>query len=128
MNDLLSIKNLRCGCHIGCKPEERALLQTLFVTIDLELDTRPAAQADDLELTVNYAKLSKDVIALCQESTCQLIETLAQNIAALCLKKTLVKKASVSILKPAGIANADGAVISITRSNGSKGRGRRTKS
>ena len=115
MNDVLSIKNLRCGCHIGCKPEERALLQTLFVTIDLELDTRPAALADNLELTVNYAKLSKDVIALCQESTCQLIETLAQNISDLCLKNPLVQKVAVSILKPAGIANADGASISIIR-------------
>lgn len=115
MADQLIIKNLRCGCHIGCKEEERALLQTLFISATLYMDTRPAAESDDLNKTVNYAHLSKGIIRLCQESTCQLIETLAQNIADLCLSKDQVQAVDVEILKPAGIANADGAIIKIHR-------------
>ncbi len=116
--DLLTIKRLRCSCHIGCKEEERRLPQVLFITLALALDTRPAAEADDLELTVNYAHLSKEVLALCEASTCQLIETLAARLAAHCLAKERVMAVRVRIEKPAGIPNADSAVLEITRRRG----------
>ena len=57
--DKMILHGLRCTAHIGCKPEERALPQALLVDVTIELDTTPAAQADDLGLTVNYAHLSK---------------------------------------------------------------------
>ena len=116
--DLLTIDRLRCACHIGCKEEERRLPQVLFVTLALSLDTRPAADADDLALTVNYAHLSKEVLALCEASDCRLIETLAARLAAHCLAKDGVMAVRVRIEKPAGIPNADGAVLEIRRQRG----------
>ncbi len=114
--DKITIAGLRCAAHIGCKEEERQLLQALIVYATVYLDTRDAAKDDDLEKTVNYARLSKALIRCCQESTCQLIETLAQNLAELCLAASpRVRRVDLEIRKPAGLSNGDYAAIAITR-------------
>lgn len=114
--DKITIAGLRCAAHIGCKKEERQLLQTLAIYTTVYLDTKDAAQNDDLEKTVNYARLSKAIIRSCQESTCQLIETLAQNLADLCLAASpRVKRVDLEIRKPAGLSPGDYAAVAITR-------------
>jgi dihydroneopterin aldolase len=113
--DQIRIPNLRCSAIIGCKPEERLLPQVLFLNITVFLDTRAAAEADDLQLTVNYARMSKQIIAFVNQSTCQLLETLANRLAEHCLAEYSIEAIRVGILKPAGIASADGAILEITR-------------
>ena len=113
--DQIHIPNLRCSAIIGCKPKERQWPQALFLSITVFLDTRAAAAADDLELTVNYAHLSKDIIARVSQSSCQLLETLANQLAEHCLAEYPIEAIRLSIRKPAGIASADGAVLEITR-------------
>lgn len=114
--DSITLANLRCAAHIGCKAKERQLLQVMFLSITIYLDTRPAAANDDLALTVNYSHLSKEIISLVSNSQCQLIETLADQVAQKCLADYPPSKAvRVQINKPAGLPNADGAVLSIYR-------------
>ena len=114
--DTMVIAGLRCTAHIGCKEEERALPQALVVTTTLKLDTREAAATDDLEKTVNYARLSKAIVAACEASVCRLIETLAANLAHLCLDfDARVAEATVEVRKPAGLPNGDYAAIIVTR-------------
>ncbi len=114
--DFITISKLRCSAHIGCEEDERALAQELLVTATVELDTRDAAAADDLEKTVNYAQLAKRLRQCCEESRCKLIETLAQNLAELCLNAAeRVTAATIEIQKPAGIKHADYAALTITR-------------
>ena len=113
--DILKIKNLRCSAHIGCEDSERAVAQALLVTAALELDTRAAAATDMLEKTVNYAMLSKQLMQLCENSRCKLIETLAQQLADACLAQGIVTAVTIEIRKPAGVKHADYASITITR-------------
>lgn len=116
MLDKITIKDLRCTAHIGCKEKERELPQALIVTAKVFLDTRPAAQSDDLEKTVNYAHLAKALIRRCEESRCQLIETLAQSLADECLGAApFVQEVAIEIKKPAGMPNGDYAAIEIIR-------------
>lgn len=114
--DSITLAGLRCSAHIGCKPEERRLPQALLLTITIYLDTRPAANSDDLAQTVNYSHLSKAVIELVSQSQCQLIETLAAQVAEKCLTDYPPCQAvRVQINKPAGLPNAEGAILSIFR-------------
>ena len=116
MMDTMVISGLRCTAHIGCKPEERALPQALLVNVTLKLDTREAAATDDLEKTVNYARLAKALLAACEDSQCQLIETLAAGLARLCLDCSgRIAEATVEVRKPAGLPNGDYAAIIVTR-------------
>lgn len=114
--DRIFIKGLRCTAHIGCKPEERRLPQAIIVDAAIECDFAAAAAHDDLALTVNYAHLSKAIISACEESQCQLIETLAVNLAGLCLDSSpIVSGATVRVVKPAGLPNGEYAAVETTR-------------
>ena len=113
--DKIIIKGLRCTAHIGCKAEERALPQALLIDAALLCDFSAAAAADDLALTVNYAHLSKDIIRACEASQCQLIETLATNLAHLCLNTSdIVKSVTLRVIKPAGLSNGSYAAVETT--------------
>jgi dihydroneopterin aldolase len=69
------------GYH-GVLPEERALGQRFIVDVDMQVDLRAAGATDDLTRTVNYA----EVYAMAQEIVtgppAQLIEAVAERIAA----------------------------------------------
>jgi dihydroneopterin aldolase len=69
------------GRH-GVLDEERAAAQPFEVDVELHLDLRPAGQSDELTQTVDY----RDVFRICAEviegPSSQLIESLAERIAA----------------------------------------------
>jgi dihydroneopterin aldolase len=79
---------------------ERALGQPFVVDIVLHLDTRPAAQADDLARTVHYGVLADQVAAVVGGEPVQLVETLAQRVADVALAHRLVTAADVTVHKP----------------------------
>ena len=114
--DTITISQLRCSAHIGCEEDERSRAQALLVSASVELDTREAAATDDLGKTVNYATLSKQLMRCCELSQCKLIETLAEQLATLCLNASeRVTAATVEIRKPAGVKHADYAALAIMR-------------
>ncbi len=69
------------GCH-GVYTKEKLSPQSFRVDLELYLDLRPAAEKDDLNLTLDYGKafaLVKDIV---EKQSYNLIETLAEKIAA----------------------------------------------
>ena len=84
MSDLISIERLRVNCIIGCLPEERKTPQDILVSVTLETDVSPAANADDLSLTIDYHALAQSITRFAQSHPFRLIETMAEKIAELC--------------------------------------------
>ena len=114
--DKITIAGLRCSSHIGCKEEERALSQALILNVTLHLDTREAAPPACLDNTATAANLSNALLHACETSSCQLIETLAQNLAELCLQASpRIQQVDLEIQKPAGLSNGNYAAIAISR-------------
>ena len=68
----------------------------------LELDTAPAAAADDLAPTVNYAELAQRLHAALSSEPVDLLETLAQRLADVCLADPLVDAVEITVHKPRG--------------------------
>ena len=66
----------------------------------LGLDTRPAARTDDLQDTVDYGSLVAAVKNAVETDPVDLIETLAQRIADLCLTDSRVQWTEVTVHKP----------------------------
>ncbi|MGY1840083.1 MULTISPECIES: dihydroneopterin aldolase [unclassified Modestobacter] len=87
------------GFH-GVYPEERERGQTFRVDAALELDTAPAAATDDLTRTVNYAELSQRLHAVLVGDPVDLLETLAQRLADLCLGYEIVQAVEITVHKP----------------------------
>ena len=80
--DKISIKNLEVYAYHGVYEEENHLGQKFVISVDMYLDTHPAAENDDLEKSVNYGEVCLRVKQLMEEKTFNLIETAAQRIAS----------------------------------------------
>jgi len=87
------------GRH-GVLPHERQYGQTFVVDVVLGLDTRPAAAADDLSETVDYGALAGRVAGLVESEPVNLVETLADRVARLCLEDARVTEVEVTVHKP----------------------------
>jgi 7,8-dihydroneopterin aldolase/epimerase/oxygenase len=98
--DRISLRGLAATGFHGVLPDERRDGQTFVVDLDLTLDTRPAAQSDDLRDTVDYGGLATNVVAIVQGPPVNLIETLAAQVAAACLTDPRVISAAVTVHKP----------------------------
>ncbi|WP_326598404.1 dihydroneopterin aldolase [Streptomyces sp. NBC_01803] len=98
--DRIALRGLRSRGFHGVLPRERAEGQPFVVDVVLGVDTRPAAQSDDLARTVHYGVVAEQVTALIAGEPCDLLETLAQRIADQCLTHDAVREAEVTVHKP----------------------------
>jgi 7,8-dihydroneopterin aldolase/epimerase/oxygenase len=98
--DRVALRGLRARGRHGCLPAERELGQDFVVDVVLGLDTRPAAAQDDLSRTVDYGALAGRLVDLVEGPPVNLIETLAERLAAVCLDHTHVEDAEVTVHKP----------------------------
>ena len=100
MTDELSVTGIECWGHHGVFDHERRDGQTFVVDLVLGVDTRPAAASDDLQDTVDYGSLVAQVKAAVERDPVDLIETLTQRIADVCLLDIRVEWARVTVHKP----------------------------
>jgi dihydroneopterin aldolase len=98
--DRIAVRGLRAYGHHGVYAFERRQGQTFSCDAVLELDTSPAAETDDLERTVNYAELAQRLYATLSGEPVDLLETLAQRLADVCLSYPLVDAVEVTVHKP----------------------------
>ena len=118
--DLIEIRGIRGFGRHGVFDHERADGQEFTVDVRLELDTRPAAASDQLADTVDYGKLAEQVHAAIENDPVDLLETLAQRIAELCLADRRVSAAAVTIHKPSAPISVpfDDVVLTVQRKPG----------
>lgn len=100
MTDELTITGVECYGHHGVFDFERRDGQTFLIDLTLGVDTAPAAASDDLRDTVDYGRLVASVKAAVEKDPVDLIETLAQRIADVCLVDGRVEWARVAVHKP----------------------------
>lgn len=98
--DRLSVLGVECWAHHGVFEFEKRQGQKFVVDLTLGIDTRPAAATDDLRETVNYGTLVDSVKAAVESDPVDLIETVAQRIADVCLTDDRVLWAQVTLHKP----------------------------
>ncbi len=100
MPDRITLRGLRAWGRHGVLPAERELGQEFIVDVVLGLDTRPAAAGDDLSRTVDYGALADRLVAVVEAEPVNLIETLAERLAARCLGVAQVEEVEVTVHKP----------------------------
>ena len=100
--DKIIIKDLEIFAYHGVLPEEKRQGQNFIVTAELYLDLRDAGMTDELDKTVNYAKVCEDISECMTEEKYDLIEAVAENIAGtILLKYEKIKEVHIIISKPA---------------------------
>jgi dihydroneopterin aldolase len=120
MTDELSVTGIECFAHHGVFDFEKREGQIFVVDLVLGIDTRPAAASDDLEQTVNYGTLALDVKAAVERDPVDLIETVVQRIADVCLLDSRVEWTRVTLHKPDAPIDAtySDVALTITRTRG----------
>ena len=113
--DRLIIQGLQANAIIGVRTWERRVRQRLVIDLELPTDAGKAANRDDLSDALDYGTLSRRVVAFVEASGYALIETLAEQIAALVKREFAVNSVRVRLNKPGAIPNADFVAIDIER-------------
>ena len=99
--DRISLVGLRAFGRHGVLDHERRDGQEFVVDAVLWLDTRAAAAADDLALTVDYGAVAARLAAIVSGEPVALIETLAGRLAAACLSAgQAVREVEITVHKP----------------------------
>ncbi|HEX8632140.1 MAG TPA: dihydroneopterin aldolase [Catenuloplanes sp.] len=99
--DRISLTGLRARGNHGVYDFERADGQDFLIDVVLELDLRPAAASDSVTDTLHYGELAERLVAVVAGEPVNLIETLADRLAAVCLVDRRVAVATVTVHKPA---------------------------
>lgn len=100
MNDRIELTGIRGFGFHGVFEEERANGQEFVVDLAIYCDLRPAGRSDDLAATIHYGELAMSVHRLIEGEPMDLIEALAERIAAEVLNNQIVDKVSVTVHKP----------------------------
>lgn len=99
MPDTIILRKLRLVSRIGVPPEERALPQTVSVTAEIEMKESWLGRGDDLSATLDYASVAQCLREEAATGERQLIETLAEDLAAAILKNAAVAQVSLEVEK-----------------------------
>ena len=78
MRSVLTVGPYRCPVRLGCKPEERAIPQSVDWTLTMRLSALPkGCESDALADTVCYAKVCEALLSASAAREYRLIESLA---------------------------------------------------
>lgn len=115
--DRIALRGLRVRGHHGVYDFEREQGQDFVIDVTLHLPLRAAAESDDVADTVHYGELADAIVAIVAGEPVDLIETLAERIAAVALADSRVQFAEVTVHKPSAPINAqfDDAAVTIVR-------------
>jgi dihydroneopterin aldolase/2-amino-4-hydroxy-6-hydroxymethyldihydropteridine diphosphokinase len=111
--DRIIVRGIEAFGYHGVLPEERRQGQPFVVDLEVRTDVSEAAAADDLAMTIDYAVLAKEAVAIVQGEPSDLIETVAIHIAEQVLTHDRVSSVQVTVHKPqapVGVPFADVAV------------------
>ena len=106
MNDIVFIEEMQVQAILGILPEERTMPQPVVIDLELETDTLPAAQSNNIADALDYAALAEQVKTLTIDGKYLLIETLINDIADLCLGSPLTRSVRVRVCKPDAVDDA----------------------
>ncbi|MFP7696300.1 dihydroneopterin aldolase [Trueperella sp. LYQ143] len=97
--DVITLRGLRATGRHGVFPEEHQHEQEFVVDLEMRVDTRRAGHTDDLADTISYADIAQACVEVISGEHCDLIETIAERIAARVFEFP-VRSVRVSVHKP----------------------------
>ena len=115
-HDIIFLRELTIETTIGIYDWERRVKQTLVFDLEMAADIRKAAASDAIEDTLDYKAVSKRIHAYVSESRFNLVETLAERVAALVLSEFEVSWVKLTLNKRGAVRGARDVGIIIERS------------
>jgi dihydroneopterin aldolase len=113
--DIVFIKQLEVISTIGVYDWEKSLQQKLYFDLEMAFDNKPAAASDDINLALNYFCVSEVLTQFAQTNRFELLETMAEEVAALIMQQFSVPWIKVTLHKPGALPKAQSLGVQIER-------------
>ncbi len=113
--DKVFIKGLHIQTTIGFFQWEKEIKQTLVIDVAMAWDTAKAAISDELAKTLDYAEISTAIETFANNNPVDLLETLAERMAAFLMAQYQIPWLQLKIGKPGAVHNADTVGVEIER-------------
>lgn len=113
--DTIFLHELKVDTVIGIWEWERRIRQTVIIDLEMSADIAKAASSDDVADTLNYKAVAKRVQSFVADSKFQLVETMAERIAAIIRDEFDVAWVMVRVNKPGAIRGSRAVGVRIER-------------
>ena len=113
--DKVFIKGLHIQTTIGFFQWEKEIKQTLVIDVAMAWDITKAAINDELAKTLDYAEISTASETFANNNPVDLLETLAERMAAFLMTQYHIPWLQLKIGKPGAVHNADTVGVEIER-------------
>lgn len=113
--DKIFLSELKVDTIIGIWEWERRIRQTVIIDLEMSADIARAAVTDEVADTLNYKSVAKRIQNFVAESSFQLVETLAEKIAAIIRDEFDVAWVKVRVNKPGAIRGSKDVGVLIER-------------
>lgn len=110
------VRDLQLQALIGIYPHERVTPQTVRINMELWVPETPGQPPKSYAEVVCYEQLVGRARELLAQGHVDLVETLAERLAELCLADSRVLRVRIGVEKPDAIAEAAGVGVEIERS------------
>jgi len=111
------IRDMVIDCSIGIYTHEKEHEQRVRINLDLAVGEGDHLINDDIRNVISYEDMAKGVETIIAAGHINLVETLAENIAEMCLQDKRVFSARVRVEKLEIIASAESVGVEIERLN-----------
>ncbi|WP_341702691.1 dihydroneopterin aldolase [Ferrovibrio sp.] len=115
------VRDLLLDGLIGIYPQERQKSQKILINMELWVTETPGRPPQSYAEVVCYEQLVTRAKALLADGHVELVETLAERLAAICLEDSRVERCRVRVEKPVAIAEAAGVGVEIDRNRKQSG-------
>lgn len=106
MHDVIFINHLHADTLVGIYPHEREQLQPVVLHLALEISSLPFGWEENIEKTVDYAILERNIRMYLLDSKRMLLERLCLDILHICFQTSrMVLAAEVTLEKPCALAS-----------------------
>lgn len=95
----ITIVDLEVFWNVGVSDEERAKPQRLLLTVDMEFDFSAAAMNDRLTKTIDYYRVTQEILKFGEGRSWKLIEKVASDVADLVLSEFHPENVTVEVKK-----------------------------
>ena len=112
--DRIFVKDLLLRCIIGLNDWEREKKQDVIINLTMFTDMRLAGASDKVDDILNYRTITKAISAYVEASEHYLVETLATEIARICIEHG-AERAIVNLQKPGALRFARSVGVEIER-------------
>ncbi len=113
--DKIFLTELKVDTIIGIWDWERKIRQTVVIDLEMSADIARAAATDSVDDTLNYKDVAKRIQQFVEDSSFQLVETMAERIAAIVREEFDVDWVKVRVNKPGAIRGSRDVGVLIER-------------